>query len=91
VRGGQDQFKWDDVKLMSYKDRECYLGASSKVGFLDKGGKWRRKDWYAQSKDNKEVEARDQEIKAMKMEEKALLNFKLGIKDEFTSGCTDIK
>ena len=36
---------------MSYKDRECYLGASSKVGFLDKGGKWRRKDWYAQSKD----------------------------------------
>lgn len=27
----------------------------------------------------------------MKMEEKALLNFKLGIKDEFTIGCTDIK
>ena len=27
----------------------------------------------------------------MKMEEKALLNFKLGIKDEFTTGCTDIK
>ena len=91
MRGGQDQFKWDDVKLMSYKDRECYLGASSKVGFLDKGGKWRRKDWYAQSKDTKEVAARDQEIKLMKMEEKALLNFKLGIKDEFTTGCTDIK
>lgn len=36
---------------MSYKDRECYLGASNKVGFLDKGGKWRRKDWYTHAKD----------------------------------------
>ena len=46
-RGGQDRFKWDDVKLMSYKDRECYLGASQTLGYLDKGGKWRRRDWYA--------------------------------------------
>ncbi len=51
---------------MSYKDRECYLGASSKVGFLDKGGKWRRKDWYAQSKDKEEAATREQEIKTMK-------------------------
>ena len=49
VRGGHDQFKWEDVKLMSYKDRECYLGASTKVGFLDKGGKWRKRDWYQQN------------------------------------------
>ena len=28
-RGGWDQFKWDDVRLMSYRDRECYLGASA--------------------------------------------------------------
>ena len=27
-RGGHDQFEWENVKLMSYKDRECYLGAS---------------------------------------------------------------
>ena len=27
----------------------------------------------------------------MKMEEKALLNFKLGIKDEFNQGCTEMK
>jgi len=34
---------------------------------------------------------RAEEIKILKMEEKALLNFKLGIKDEFTTGCTDVK
>ena len=45
-RGGQDQFKWDDVRLMSYKDRECYLGASERLGYLDKGGKWRSKNWW---------------------------------------------
>lgn len=45
-RGGQDQFKWDDIRLMSYRDRECYLGASDKLGYLDKGGKWRKRDWW---------------------------------------------
>ena len=45
-RGGQDQFKWDDVRLMTYRDRECYLGASEKLGYLDKGGKWRKRDWW---------------------------------------------
>jgi hypothetical protein len=23
-----------------------YLGNSAKIGVLDKGGKWRKKDWY---------------------------------------------
>lgn len=46
ARGGKDQFNWDEIRTMSYKDRECYLGYSSKIGFLDKGGKWRRRDWY---------------------------------------------
>lgn len=31
---------------MTYKDRECYLGASQKLGYLDKGGKWRKRDWW---------------------------------------------
>ena len=92
VRGGQDQFKWDNVKLMSYKDRECYLGASSKVGFLDKGGKWRRRDWYAQSKDPKAAaQDRKEELALIKLEEKAMMNFRLGIADEYNKGCTDIK
>ena len=37
---------------MDYKDRECYLGASATLGFLDKGGRWRKKDWW--TKDNQE-------------------------------------
>ncbi len=45
-RGGKDLFKWEDLKVMNYKDREQYIGFTSKVGFLDKGGKWRRRDWY---------------------------------------------
>ena len=54
---------------MSYKDRECYLGASSKLGFLDKGGKWRRKDWYIQSKEKFERDVKAEEIKRIKIEE----------------------
>lgn len=78
---------------MSYKDRECYLGASSKVGFLDKGGKWRRRDWYAQGKDGTECEknTRLDELKQIKLEESAMLNYKLGIKDDYNQGCTDLK
>ena len=44
-RGGRDQFKWDDVRMMNNKDRESYLGVSQSIGFLDKGGKWRKRDW----------------------------------------------
>lgn len=91
VRGGQDQFKWDNVKLMSYKDRECYLGSSSKLGFLDKGGKWRHRDWYAHKKDADAVKSREDELKQIKLEEKAMMNFRLGIKDEYNQGCTELK
>ena len=31
---------------MQYKDREMYLGNSATIGVLDKGGKWRKRDWY---------------------------------------------
>lgn len=36
---------------MTYKDRECYLGASQKLGYLDKGGKWRKRDWWTERDD----------------------------------------
>jgi hypothetical protein len=39
---------------MSYRDRECYLGASDKLGYLDKGGKWRKRDWWVDG-GNKDV------------------------------------
>lgn len=40
---------------MSYRDRECYLGASDKLGYLDKGGKWRKRDWWIEGGANKDV------------------------------------
>ena len=82
---------------MSYKDRECYLGASQTLGFLDKGGTWRKRDWYTQAKgstksaeENRKEQIRA-EIELQKREERALMNFKLGIKDELIADCTDKK
>ena len=46
TRGGKDLFDWEKVKDVSYKNRECFLGYTTKIGFLDKAGKWRRNDWY---------------------------------------------
>jgi hypothetical protein len=45
-RGGWSLFEWEKVRDMPYRDREMYLGNSAKLGVLDKGGKWRKKDWY---------------------------------------------
>jgi len=46
---------------MDYKDRECYLGASATLGFLDKGGRWRKKDWW--TKDNQDGDDRQKKIR----------------------------
>ena len=77
-RGGWDQFKWDDVRLMSYKDREQYLGFSDKLGYLDKGGKWRTKDWWT-TKNGGDItqaekdEALRKEKEQIKREDEALM------------------
>ena len=52
-RGGRGLFKWEDVRSMPYKDRECYLGSSTSLGYLDKGGRWRKKDWWTKPSDKK--------------------------------------
>jgi hypothetical protein len=62
---------------MSYKDREQYLGFSEKLGYLDKGGKWRKKDWWGNtnvaSGSQEETEARRREIEQIKKEDEALM------------------
>ena len=89
---------------MSYKDREQYLGFSDKLGYLDKGGKWRRKDWWHQKKDKNEGKDEVSEMLRLeklqaKREDQALLNFKLredGLAGTdandagLIEGCTDI-
>jgi hypothetical protein len=72
---------------MSYKDREQYLGFSEKLGYLDKGGKWRKKDWWTDDGDQKDLsklteierEARKRELDQIKREDEALMRQKLGL------------
>ena len=51
TRGGANLFKWEDLKKMKYKERECYLGYTSKLGYLDKGGQWKKNDFYKSTTD----------------------------------------
>jgi hypothetical protein len=81
-RGGRSQFNWDDIRLLNNKDRESYLGVTQSIGFLDKGGKWRKRDWYL--KDSHKVEKnldRDKinfEKETLRREEEKLLMQSLG-------------
>jgi hypothetical protein len=54
TRGGWDRFNWNDVRHMTFKDRNCYLGYSTKIGFLDKGGKWKKSGWVNRIKRSKD-------------------------------------
>ncbi|OAY39041.1 multiple myeloma tumor-associated protein 2 homolog [Manihot esculenta] len=78
VRGGRDQFSWDDVKVD--KHRENYLGHSIKAPV----GRWQKgKDlhWYARGK-NSESSGKDalqDEIKRIKEEEEQAMREALGL------------
>lgn len=74
-RGGRDQFKWDDVRMMNNKDRESYLGVSQSIGFLDKGGKWRKRDWWQSFKPDNKINRKkiNEEREKIKQEEEQLL------------------
>lgn len=76
VRGGRDQFSWDQVK--TDKDRECYLGHS----LMAPVGRWQQgKDltWYAKDNDsetsgNDATNKSNEEFrKAKELEEQALM------------------
>lgn len=73
TRGGRDQFQWDDVQQMSYKDREQYLGFSTKIGYLDKGGQWRKKDWWIRPEEkgnDAKSQRQDEQLRREKQEAK---------------------
>ncbi|CAI2379584.1 unnamed protein product [Moneuplotes crassus] len=80
-RGGKDQFKWDDVRLMTYKDREQYLGISEEIGILDKGGKWKKHDWWKRDRGDDSEDAYELmlEKKFIKAQEEAIMRRNLGM------------
>eukprot|EP00834_Sanchytrium_tribonematis_P002616 NODE_84_length_22354_cov_0.646506.p23 type:complete len:106 gc:universal NODE_84_length_22354_cov_0.646506:17175-16858(-) len=70
VRGGRDQFKWDNVE---YAEREHYLGVSSRQTTTRRG-----KDllWYSKEKQDKLDKKKKKKQKKLETE---LMNAELGI------------
>lgn len=83
VRGGQEQFKWDSLKSMSSKQREHYLGYTTKLGYNGKMGEFQKNDWWRTKKSESSAQSNlSNEKQAAKDLEKQLMDEALGIKPQ---------
>ena len=76
VRGGRDQFSWDQVK--TDKHRENYLGHSAMIQ-VGRYNQNRDIFWYQKAKKSEDV-ALEEEKEKMRMADDELINQALGIK-----------
>ena len=77
VRGGRDQFNWEEVKTDKF--RECYLGASVKASV----GRWQKNRdvlWYTRDGGPGGAQAAVDELAAVKAEEERLMQEALGLR-----------
>jgi len=77
-RGGQEQFRWNQVTNQDFKDREQYLGATTKVGMMGKFGRYYLHDWYTKKRDT--AESINEELGNVKAYEEELMQEALGLK-----------
>jgi len=77
-RGGREQFKWNQIKDQDFKDREQYLGSSTKVGLMGKFGRYHVHDWYARNRDT--PEGMKEELQTVQAYEEELMQEALGLK-----------
>jgi len=80
-RGGWSLFEWEKVRERPYRDREMYLGNSAKIGVLDKGGKWRKKDWYLHKNHLDSGETLSHQMSEAMRRDQMRMNAALGLND----------
>ena len=77
VRGGRDQFNWEEIKTDKF--RECYLGASVKASV----GRWQKNRdvlWYTRDGGPGGAQAAADELASVKAEEERLMQEALGLR-----------
>lgn len=77
-RGGQEQFQWNSIKEQDFKDRECYLGQSTKIGTMGKFGRYSQHDWFSKKRDS--ATTIQEERKSIQAYEEELMQEALGLK-----------
>lgn len=81
MKGGTKDFNWQGVKNMSYRDRESYLGYTVKIGYLEKGAKWNKSDWWVEGKGNSGPLTAEEEIQMQKEKDEKMMRIALGLEE----------